>query len=459
MYYQALQSKTEECTKLSLEIADLQTKALSVSTTIAGPKSNTLPDDDVGAVPLAEIDLTVDDDEGEEEESNADAFDQGDNGLVDYLPESAVEFNQSEDTILELVFESLADPILVLLSSFRKFIKEANILDSRVVAGDIDVAFATSLKKSEKKRTKEDATTLAADAKKYRMNNENKLNLEQFGYALTFLASKKYKNDESDLWNESVDDSYSANKEKSYLSRLIAACIKPWGIHKGILTNEKASANDLNSEDLRRVEVISLFNRERPALQSIFDHYNKRSHNTMSSSHPDAYHLLDYSELLIFAREYNITPKLCTASRLAELFRVIRKNNTAGISVNVPTRRSSTLTFKIGVSSSMDETASETPDVDGTPNRRSSSRMSKIDGSRVPTVLADNGGAEALTYSQFLELLGHIALESFTDKNHRLPEQRVLSLMKWLDASKGRDKMAARRSSTVVRFGSRTGFK
>ncbi len=82
-----------------------------------------------------------------------------------------------------------------------------------------------------------------------------------------------------------------------------------------------------------------------------------------------------------------------------------------------------------------------------------------MDGARVPSVLSDNGGAEALTYSLFLELLGHIALESFTDKNHRLPEQRVLSLMKWLDASKGRDKMAVRRSSTVVRFGSRTGFK
>ncbi len=80
--------------------------------------------------------------------------------------------------------------------------------------------------------------------------------------------------------------------------------------------------------------------------------------------------------------------------------------------------------------------------------------------SRGVTVLSDNGGAEALTYLQFLHLLGCIALESFVDRKYSLPEQRVIALMQWLDSSKGKDKMSnARRSSTVVRFGARTGFK
>ena len=367
-------------------------------------------------------------------------------------------FDGSIDTqsIIQSVYDAIADPSFINLTSFRKLIKECKVLDTRVVAGDIDVVYSTSLKK--KKNETSNSNTPSSD-RKYKINNDNKLNIEQFKDALISLATKKYKNDESDLWNEALNESYSQQKKIVYLDRMINACIKPWGVHKGVLSEDPITIPQLNSDVLRSTEVISIFNKERSALQVIFDHYSKRSFNSLNSSHPDAMYLLDFSELMQFAREYNLTPRLCSISRLIELFRIIRKSKCESLPIKMNARRSSSsfsteanLDLPGGDSSSRSSGSFSITDGTGSTSLRRGSSFSS-DGSRRTSVggasyaktsdnkgasmLVDNGGAEALTYPQFIELLGNIALECFTDKSHALAEQRVLSLMQWLDTSKG----------------------
>lgn len=68
--------------------------------------------------------------------------------------------------------------------------------------------------------------------------------------------------------------------------------------------------------------------------------------SSLNNCHPDARELLDFAELMMFAREYNLTPRLCSISRLIELFRSIRKKKEV-LPLKINGRRSSVSSVSI----------------------------------------------------------------------------------------------------------------
>lgn len=104
-----------------------------------------------------------------------------------------------------------------------------------MVAGDIDVAYSTSMNNKRGRVSNKEKSTIG---NRGRGGGENKLSKEQFREALSFIAVKKYKNNEEDIWNEALDEGVSTLLQKVYLTRLIQTSLKPWGITKGVLKED-----------------------------------------------------------------------------------------------------------------------------------------------------------------------------------------------------------------------------
>lgn len=159
-------------------------------------------------------------------------------------------------------------------------------------------------------------------------------------------------------------------------------------------------------------EVRDVFDKDRTALRTIFEHYHRNRPTSYRNRNPGPVNRWTFRDLTRFAHDFRVTPGVAAMPQLLEQFQQAVRA----------------------------DPGSSTP---------SSASGRGVDKDLEPSI----------GYTGFLVFLGHLAVHGFTQKPpFRAPPYAVMSLFQWLDRSDGRNRMQAR-DGTAPHFVSRSAFR
>ena len=306
---------------------------------------------------------------------------------------------------------------LMSLTKFRKFSHECGLVDGRrVKPGDLDVVFHRML-------TGHDHNTGVSQ-------NDRMMSLVQFHDAVRNISAKIYATTIEQMTGKRMSLLTGAERDAAldaslevFVQQHLAAFVE----HKCRSgTPGLEAAMQQHTADLNQATLVRQLELQLKPLSLLYAFYCE-SQRARSNPNPKVARgvgdkslneCLSFKELTRMLTDFRIIPKLADASHVFTLWRHISSRDSTGAYNGIQ--------FGSGLSSAS---------VDGFSQKYSAGRTS----SAVTALLALQPRPDFITFAQFVELLGHIALESMP---HPTAKERIVALFQWLDQSEGNANMA-----------------
>jgi len=317
---------------------------------------------------------------------------------------------------------------LMSLTKFRKFSHECGLVDGRrVKPGDLDVVFHRML-------TGHDHNTGLAQ-------NDRMMSLTQFHDAVRNISAKIYATTIEQMTGKRMSLLTGAERDAAldaslevFVQQHLAGFVEQKGRSgpPGLEETMQQHIADLNQAALLRQLELQL-----KPLSLVYAFYCE-SQRARSNPNPKVARgvgdkslneCLSFKELTRMLTDFRIIPKLADASHVFTLWRHISSRDSNGAYNGI---RFGSSAFSASI--------------DGFSQKYSAGRTS----SAVTALLALQPRPDFITFAQFVELLGHLALESMP---HPTSKERIIALFQWLDQSEGNANMARIRGAAIVRFG------
>lgn len=335
------------------------------------------------------------------------------------------------------------------LTKFRRFLSDVGVVDGRKVRlGDLDVVYRRALTMGASApgggHAMQSLYSTRVNTTGGASQNERLMSFAQFHRAMQVISSKVYAATIERMTGKKLSMLTPAEREAALEAALEVFVQQK--LHGFVQARAKDSLPALremmqrHALDLSQDVVLRQLESQFTSLAQVYGFYSEsqRAKTNMNTSRRSD--CLTFKELVRLLTDFRVVPKLTEASHAFELWRCISARDADGLYHGIDYNHTSSSPTAKPKTLADFHARSKTTHSNG-----SSPRSMKT----IRALLAVKPRADFITFAQFVELLGHVALEAMP---HPEPQNRIIALFTWLDQSEGRLNMTRQRSTSIVRF-------